>query len=65
MNWKSGKDNANSKAVLMSDMNGKAIKRYECIMDAERELGIWNSCIVACLKGRKKTAGGYKWSYVK
>ena len=34
-------------------------------MDVERELGIWNSCIVACLKGRKKTAGGYKWNYVK
>ena len=65
MNWKSGKDNANSKAVLMSDMNGKVIKRYECIMDTERELGIWSSCIVSCLKGRTKTAGGYKWNYVK
>lgn len=39
--------------------------REEKIINAARELGLWNSSIVSCLKGRTKTAGGYKWDYVK
>ena len=65
MNWKSGKYNINSKSVIMSDKNGNFIKRFDCIMDAERELGILNNSIVSCLKGRNKTSGGYKWNYAK
>lgn len=63
MNWKHGKDNANSKAVYAIDKDGNTVFRFDCIMDAERETGILNSNIVACLKGRHKTAGGYIWIY--
>lgn len=65
MNWKSGRDNKNSKSVLMYSKDGIFIKRFDCICDAERELGISNSGIVACLKKRYKTAGGYIWKYAK
>jgi len=40
-------------------------KIYSSISDAERELGISNSNIVAVCKGRKSTAGGYHWGYYK
>ena len=63
MNWKHGKDNANSKAVCAIDKNGNVVFCFDCIMDAERKTGILNSNIVACLKGRHKTAGGYIWIY--
>lgn len=33
---------------------------FRCVMNTG-----WSSCIVSCLKGRTKTAGGYKWNYVK
>lgn len=65
MNWKSGRDNKNSKPVLMYSKDGMFIKRFDCICDAERELGISNSGIVACLKKKNKTAGGYIWEYAK
>ena len=47
----------------MLDKNNNYIKRFECIMDVQRELGILNNSIVNCLKGRNKTSGGYKWIY--
>ena len=31
---------------------------------ASKETGICDSSIVACLKGRNATAGGYKWQYL-
>lgn len=64
MNWKHGKDNEKSKAVLMLDKeSGKILRRFDSIMDVERELNIKNCNICSCLKGRHKTAGGYKWIY--
>ena len=33
-------------------------------MDAQRELGISSTHIAAVCKGKRKTAGGYKWRYV-
>ena len=63
MNWKSGKDNANSKPVFANDKNGKFVFRFDSIAEAERKTGILNNGIVQCLKGRSKTAGGYIWHY--
>lgn len=64
MNWKQGKDNKKSKAVLMLDkVSGEILRRFDSIKDVERELNIFNSSICSCLKGRYKTAGGYKWIY--
>ena len=64
MNWRKGASNANAKPIIQLSKESKFIKRFGCIMDAERETGILNSSIVSCLKGHQKTAGGYKWEYV-
>lgn len=65
MNWKKGKENANSKPVYATDKDGNILFHFDCIMDAQRSLGILNSGIVACLKRKTKTAGGYIWHYEK
>ena len=61
----SGKNNHNSQKVYCKELN----KTYECIRDAERELGIANQSISDCCKGTLKMAGkinGIKlhWEYV-
>lgn len=40
------------------------IKVFNSIGEAEEETGIYANNIVECCKGRRKTAGGYRWSYV-
>lgn len=39
--------------------------RFTSIREAGRQLDIPSSNIVGCLKGRLKTAGGYRWKYAK
>lgn len=43
--------------------NGIVIKRWDSAIDAERELNIQSRNIVKVLKGQRKTAGGYMWTY--
>ncbi len=38
--------------------------KYESITEAEKTLNIANQSIVACCKGKRKTAGGYSWKYI-
>ena len=45
------------------DLEGNFIKKWESASETERQLGIRQQCIVACLKNRTKTAGGYIWKY--
>lgn len=53
------------RSVVASDyVTGKAFHIFPSVHEAARELGIKEPNIVACLKGRKKTAGGYLWSYL-
>lgn len=40
------------------------IKRWGCINDIERELGIWHNNVSKVCKGKRATAGGYSWRYV-
>ena len=65
---KFGKDNSKygkGKHVYQIDKyNGTIIKEWGCIKEVERALGIFQSSIVACCKGRLKTAGGFIWQYV-
>lgn len=53
----SGKNHPKSRAVT----NG--IKIYETAMSAEKD-GFWSSAISLACRGKLKTHGGYKWSYV-
>lgn len=52
-----------SKRVMQFDINGIFIKTHKSMLDAEKSTGINNSKICACCKGKRKTAGGYKWIY--
>lgn len=40
------------------------IAQYESIQDAQRKTGISRGNIIACLKGRRKTAGKTKWKAI-
>lgn len=41
------------------------IRTWDSAADVERELGIWHGNIAAVCKGKKHSAGGYKWKYNK
>ena len=57
-----GNNKNREKPVIMIYEDGKTC-RYPSTRDAARMMGIPSSNIVACLKGRLKTAGGYRWKY--
>lgn len=50
-----------SKPIICID-NGKIFKS---IIYAQRKLNIDGSSITKCCKGKRKTAGGYHWQYIK
>ena len=50
-------------AIDQFDKNGQFIRRWKSTSEAGRQLGISYGSICECLKGRRKTAGGYKWRY--
>lgn len=54
---------SNKKAILQLDELGRVIKRWKSQTDAERELELDKRNINACLKGRRKKCGGFKWRY--
>lgn len=60
---KSGKLNPASKPTLQLDLKGNFIAEFESSSDAGRKLGINTKNISACCKGRRNTAGGFKWVY--
>lgn len=49
--------------VNQYDLNGNFIKEWQGIIDVSKKLKISDGNIVACCKGKRKTAGGYKWEY--
>lgn len=50
--------------VNQYDLNGCLIKEWDSISEASQNLGIDNSHITRCCKGRLKQTGGFKWDYV-
>ena len=52
-----------SKPINQYTKEGIFIKKWDCIMDVQRELGFDNRQISNCLKHRQKTAKGYVWQY--
>lgn len=63
MTGRFGHLNHNSKPILQCSLNGDVIQRFDSIHCAERATGILNNAICACLRGRARTSGGYKWRY--
>lgn len=49
------------KPIIQIDLNDCVIREWDSCKEASRQLGI--SHIQAVAKGRRKTAGGYKWEY--
>lgn len=54
---------ARNQRIIQYDMKGNAIKIWERMKDASEELNITAQLISACCRGKKKTAGGYVWTY--
>jgi hypothetical protein len=51
------------KPLLQYDLQGNFIKEWFCVSKCSKELGIHISNICNCIKGKRKTAGGFKWKY--
>ena len=52
-----------SKPIIQMDLEANFIAEHESIMDAERKVGICYQSILACCRGKQKTAGGYIFRY--
>lgn len=52
-----------STRINQYDLEGNFMKEYLGAMCIQRELGISNSSVIQCCKGKYKTAGGYIWKY--
>lgn len=51
------------KAIVMCDLSGNAIRKFDGVRLAERETGIKGIRNAILGKERHKTAGGYRWAY--
>lgn len=56
-------EKAKKRAVIRSCPDGSNIKKYESATQAALEEKLRPENIVHCLKGRRKTCGGYQWKY--
>lgn len=60
---KFGAEHHNSICVVQMTKDDVFVKKWHCATDVQRELGIFKSSIAACCKGKRNSAGGYKWMY--
>lgn len=62
----SGKERASLWIPVLGEDIHTGVKLYfQSAKDAEKQLGIDRAHICWCCKGKRKTAGGYTWKYVK
>jgi hypothetical protein len=52
-----------SKPVLQFTREGKFIKEYPSLIEAERQTKIFNQNISSCCLGKRKSCGGFVWRY--
>lgn len=62
-NWQKGKPSNNRCKVNQYTLDGKLIKTWDSILEAEKQTNSSSSKIVACCKGYRKTHNNYKWGY--
>jgi len=60
-----GKNNPKSIPVTQIALNGKTVKKWDCIQDAVRQIGAIGSCVTNCCKHNRKTHKGFIWEYTK
>lgn len=58
-----GKESHRAKAVNQYSLDGRFIRRWDCIAEARKELKFKSDNITSCCKGNRKTSNGYKWKY--
>ena len=75
LEWSTAKENSNfgtrnermgyslSKPILQYSKSGDFIREWKSAAEVERVLGINNSDIIQCCKGRRKSSGGFIWKY--
>lgn len=61
---KYGSNHNTAKKVIQKTKYGEFIKLWDCKLEAAKVLGIDTTNISHCIRGRQKTAGGYKWELV-
>lgn len=60
---KFGKDNHSSIPICRYTKLGEYMDEYSGASEATRKTGIYNTNIILCCKGERKSAGGYVWKY--
>lgn len=60
-----GKDNPKAIKVYQFNLYGTFIKEWDCEADAARETGTSSAHISSCCKGKRRSTGGFLWSYTK
>lgn len=60
---RTGEKHAKSRRVSQFDLEDNFIKEYGSLAEAKDETGISVESISKCLRGTRKTGGGYKWRY--
>lgn len=60
-NW--GGAHAGAKEIYQFSVEGKFIKKWDCIAEASRELNINPSNIWMCAKHTRSSAGGFRWEF--
>lgn len=71
LRWVTQKENSNNpltidklnKPIIQFSKDGELIKKWNSAMDVQRELGIKQTNISNCCKGKLKSVGGYIWRY--
>ena len=58
-----GGQNVNAKPILQFSKDGKFIRAWECIADAEKNLGLFH--ISDCCLNLRNTCGGFAWKFAK
>lgn len=58
-----GKPERHREKVLQYSLDGNLLNEFADVVDAHAKTGIKNSAIIACCKGKQKTAFGYKWRF--
>lgn len=49
--------------ILQFSLDGELVRKWDSAEEASKELNIFRSSIIECCKGRRKSAGGYRWKY--
>lgn len=66
LEWMTQKDNkrySSAVAVNQFTLDGKFIRRWDCLMEVYYQLGFSYGNICCCCKGKKKSAYGFLWKY--